>query len=266
MVNRSSVARGSLPDLAIKGGTMPFQEGESARVLFAVQIQHRPWLYLISKRILDVVVSAVALILLLPIMWLIGLLVKLDSPGPAIYKQKRVGFSRRVDGWQEVWVANTFTIWKFRTMCDGADPEIHRTFVKAFIQDDKRTMAKLQGQGPELHKLVHDPRVTRVGRFLRKTSLDELPQLGNVLKGDMSLVGPRPPIPYEVDEYRPWHCQRLEVKPGLTGLWQVSARSSAGFNEMVRLDIQYVEQQSFWLDLRILLKTPLAVLSGRGAV
>jgi lipopolysaccharide/colanic/teichoic acid biosynthesis glycosyltransferase len=266
VANPPSVVRGSLSDMAIKGGTMSFQEGEYARVLFAVQTQQSPWLYLTCKRVLDVVVSGIAFVLLLPIMLLIGVLVRLDSPGPAVFRQKRVGFSRRVDGQQEVWVANVFTICKFRTMNTDADPEIHRTFVKALIRNDEKTMIALQGEDTQVRKLVHDPRVTRVGRFLRKTSLDELPQLWNVLKGDMSLVGPRPPIPYEVDEYQPWHCRRLEVKPGLTGLWQISARSSAGFDEMVRLDIQYVEQRSFWLDLKILLRTPLAVLSGRGAV
>jgi lipopolysaccharide/colanic/teichoic acid biosynthesis glycosyltransferase len=138
--------------------------------------------------------------------------------------------------------------------------------VQAFITNDQATMCQANGTSTTVHKLVHDPRITRLGRWLRKTSLDELPQLWNVLKGDMSLVGPRPALPYEVEVYQSWHRRRLEALPGITGLWQVSARCSVDFEQSVALDVQYVEQRSFWFDLLILLRTPLAVLTSRGAV
>lgn len=253
------------------------------------------WLYFASKRVLDVLVAALALILLAPVMLVIALLVRLDSPGPALFRQERVGGGGR-DDQREVWENHTFTFYKFRSMEDDADVDIHRAFVKAFIHDDRESMDVVQhrcdnpvtessrtfaqafvgnngkqtstpeSEDGQINKLVDDPRVTRFGKFLRKTSLDELPQLWNVLKGDMSLVGPRPPIPYEVEEYEPWHLRRLEARPGVTGLWQTMARSSVDFDEMVRLDIQYLEHQSFWLDLEILLRTPLAVLRGDGAM
>jgi lipopolysaccharide/colanic/teichoic acid biosynthesis glycosyltransferase len=199
-------------------------------------------------------------------MLVIALLVRWDSPGPALFRQERVGARRRTGAQQGGWEVTRFTFYKFRTMHNGASSELHRAFVCAFIQDDRATMADLQGGDTQVRKLVNDPRVTRVGRFLRKASLDELPQLWNVLKGDMSLVGPRPPIPYEVDEYEAWHRRRLETKPGLTGWWQVTARSAAEFEEMVRLDVWYIEHQSFWLDLQILLKTPFVLLSGKGGM
>ena len=138
--------------------------------------------------------------------------------------------------------------------------------MEAYIRNDSQGMAELHNGDEKVLKLQRDPRVTRLGWFLRRTSLDELPQLWNVLKGSMSLVGPRPPIPYEVEMYDAWHHLRLEAKPGMTGLWQVTARSSASFDRMVDLDVQYVESQSFRLDLKILLRTPLAVLRGHGAV
>jgi len=231
-----------------------------------MRAQQQRWFYFACKRLLDILIAGSALILLAPLMLVIALLIKLDSPGPAIFKQKRVGSKRRADGQRESWEVNTFTLCKFRTMCKDADPKPHRAFVQAFIRNDHKGMAALQGEDIQTRKLVHDPRVTRLGRFLRRSSLDELPQLWNVLKGNMSAVGPRPAIQYEVDEYEPWHRQRLETKPGLTGLWQVTARSSADFDEMVRLDIQYIERRSFWLDLEILLKTPLVVLRGDGAM
>ena len=250
------------------------------------------WLYFVCKRLLDILVAAIVLILLAPLMLVIAMLVKLDSPGPVIFKQERVGAKRRANGYQEFWEIKPFTICKFRSMRQGADPELHRAFVQAFIHDDHKGMAELQdvckngsdeprlafaqafvgkdqgenGENGQVRKLMHDPRVTRLGQFLRKSSLDELPQLWNVIKGDMSLVGPRPPISYEVDEYKPWHRQRLETVPGVTGMWQVSARSSADFDEMVQLDIWYVEHQSLWLDLKVLIQTPFAVLSKKGAV
>jgi lipopolysaccharide/colanic/teichoic acid biosynthesis glycosyltransferase len=149
---------------------------------------------------------------------------------------------------------------------NDADSALHKAYVQALIRRDEIGMAAAQNGETPTRKLVNDRRVTRLGRFLRRSSLDELPQLWNVLKGDMSLVGPRPPIPYEVEAYELWHWKRLEAIPGMTGLWQVEARSSVGFDEMVRLDIWYAEHQSLWMDLKILLKTPFAVLSMRGAV
>jgi lipopolysaccharide/colanic/teichoic acid biosynthesis glycosyltransferase len=222
--------------------------------------------YHFFKRVLDLVVATLALVILSPVMALIAVLVVLDSPGPIIFAQKRVGSRRWSRDGFSYWRQTVFTCYKFRSMVQDADPALHCAFFQAFIRNDHTSMVALQGEDTQICKLVHDPRVTRLGRFLRRSSLDELPQLWNVLKGEMSLVGPRPPIPYEVDEYEPWHRRRLETKPGLTGLWQVTNRSAAEFDEMVRLDIRYVEHQSFWLDLKILLKTPLAVLSSKGAM
>jgi lipopolysaccharide/colanic/teichoic acid biosynthesis glycosyltransferase len=153
-------------------------------------------------------------------------------------------------------------------MDQHADGNIHREYIEAFIRDDQKRMTNLQTEGgshKNQFKLRSDPRITRIGKFLRKTSIDELPQLWNVLQGDMSLVGPRPPIPYEVELYESWHAQRLAVKPGLTGLWQVTARSSVTFDEMAQLDIEYIQRKSFWFDLVIILKTPFIILSGKGA-
>jgi lipopolysaccharide/colanic/teichoic acid biosynthesis glycosyltransferase len=212
------------------------------------------------------VVAGFLVVALAPVMFLIALLIVLDSPGPAIFRQQRVGARRRAEGHQIAWKLDTFTIYKFRTMYQGIDPKVHRSYVQAFIRKDEKCMAKMQGGETRVRKLVNDTRVTRVGRLLRKSSLDELPQLWNVVKGEMSLVGPRPPIPYEVDLYEPWHHQRLWATPGMTGLWQVTARSAADFDTMVRLDLDYIEHQSFWLDLKILLKTPLVVFRGEGAV
>lgn len=231
--------------------------------------------YGLSKRLIDVVVSATALIVAAPLMAAIALAIRLDSPGPAIFSQERIGLRHRGRGRQE---RGTFMCHKFRTMRHAASPELHRAFVQAFIRKDEAGMSELQrrakeavgggegGAGAATRKLVNDPRVTRVGRFLRRTSLDELPQFWNVLRGEMTLVGPRPALPYEVEVYEPWHHGRLAVKPGLTGLWQVSARSSVDFDGMAKLDLWYIEHRSLWLDLKILAKTPLSVLTGRGAV
>jgi lipopolysaccharide/colanic/teichoic acid biosynthesis glycosyltransferase len=223
-------------------------------------------LYFAVKRVCDVVLAGLLLLVLSPLMLVIALLIVLDTPGPAIFRQDRVGARRRTRGHLPTWDIGIFAFYKFRTMCSGADPSAHRAYVQAYIHNDHESMAALQGGDNNLHKMVNDARVTHLGRFLRKSSLDELPQLWNVLQGDMSLVGPRPPIPYEVEMYEPWHWQRLETIPGLTGLWQVTARSSADFDEMVKLDLYYIENQSLWLDLKILFQTPLAVLRGKGAV
>jgi exopolysaccharide biosynthesis polyprenyl glycosylphosphotransferase len=193
------------------------------------------------KRTLDVILSLTGMILGIPLAFLIALAIKLDSPGPVLFKQVRVGQGGK-----------PFVFYKFRSMFVGAEG-IKKEFLHLNEMD-----------GP-VFKLFDDPRITLVGRFLRKSSLDELPQLINVLRGDMSLVGPRPPVPEEVRLYEPWQMRRLAVKPGITCLWQVSGRSFIGFDEWMRLDIQYVRNRSFLLDLQILLRTIPAVLSGTGA-
>jgi exopolysaccharide biosynthesis polyprenyl glycosylphosphotransferase len=205
----------------------------------------------ILKRTFDLVTSALAITLLLPLWLLIALLIKLDSKGPVFYTQERVGMDGRL-----------FLLYKFRTMVAGADPELHREYQRAFIAG--RAEANLGNDGKPTYKLFADPRITRVGKFLRKTSLDEVPQLLNVLLGDMSVVGPRPPIPYEVEAYELWHRKRLDMKPGVTGLWQVSGRNRLPFEEMVRLDLFYIENWSLLLDLKIILRTGFVMLGREG--
>jgi lipopolysaccharide/colanic/teichoic acid biosynthesis glycosyltransferase len=225
--------------------------------------------YLVAKRWVDIVVSASALLFLLPLLIVIAVLVAFDSPGPVFFAQERVGSRVRGKGGKRSWTAYPFSVYKFRTMVHNADSSRHQAFVKALIEKDYQALNTLQDQAAKdcpKFKMVNDPRVTRIGRFLRKTSLDELPQLWNVLRGDMSLVGPRPPIAYEVDMYTPAHVRRLGAKPGITGVWQITSRSSVDFDKMVELDVWYIENQSLWLDLKILAKTPVAVLHGKGAV
>jgi lipopolysaccharide/colanic/teichoic acid biosynthesis glycosyltransferase len=208
--------------------------------------------YFAIKRLLDVIGGAFLLLLSLPLFLMVALLVKLTSPGPVLFRQSRVGHRAR-----------RFTMLKFRTMHVDNNSEVHRQFVKSYIQSGDHP-AVATGAAP--FKIARDPRTTPVGRFLRRASLDELPQFWNVLMGDMSLVGPRPPIAYELENYRPWHWHRvLEAKPGLTGLWQVVGRSRTTFDEMVRLDLRYARTRSLWLDLKILLATPGAVITGKGA-
>jgi lipopolysaccharide/colanic/teichoic acid biosynthesis glycosyltransferase len=202
------------------------------------------------KRIMDIIGSLLAIILFLPVFLLIASFVKMTSKGPVLFRQKRVGQHGR-----------QFTFLKFRTMFAGNDPCIHREYVAKLIAG-----ADDVGQGKGVYKLINDPRITPLGRFLRKTSLDELPQFINVLMNDMSLVGPRPPLPYEYERYQTWHKRRvLELKPGLTGLWQIEGRSRTTFDEMVRMDLRYAHTRSVWVDLKILLQTPAAMFSGRGA-
>ncbi|MGH7494584.1 MAG: sugar transferase [bacterium] len=198
----------------------------------------------ILKRGLDVIGAITGLLLFSPLLVLAALLVRTTSRGPILYKQKRVGYR-----------GEYFTFLKFRTMYDHCENRIHQEYVKRLIHGQSGEINN-GSQAQPIYKIKNDPRITLVGRFLRKTSIDELPQLWNVLVGEMSLVGPRPPIPYEVEEYEKWHCRRfLEVKPGITGLWQVSGRNKTTFDEMVRLDIYYTKNWSLALDLRILLKT-----------
>ena len=199
------------------------------------------------KRLMDLVGSLSALVASLPLLISIAVAIKLTSKGPILFRQRRVGMHGR-----------TFTFLKFRSMYAETGHAIHEEYVKTFISG----VASTEG----IYKLKDDPRVTPIGRMLRKTSLDELPQFFNVLAGNMSLVGPRPPIEYEVNRYLLWHKRRfLSVKPGITGLWQVKGRSKVKFDDMVRLDLQYVNSWSLWLDIKILLQTPWTVIKGAGA-
>jgi lipopolysaccharide/colanic/teichoic acid biosynthesis glycosyltransferase len=212
-------------------------------------------LALLVKASMDIVGSLVALTVASPFLLAIAVAVKLTSKGPILFRQQRVGqYGRK------------FTFLKFRSMYTANDHKIHEEFVKQLIAGTANSDNPADGSKTSVYKITNDPRVTSVGRFLRKTSLDELPQFLNVLMGEMSLVGPRPPIPYEVDCYDIWHKRRLlAVKPGITGLWQVKGRSRTNFDEMVRLDLKYGQTWSLWLDIKILLQTPRAVFTGDGA-
>ena len=206
----------------------------------------------IVKRGMDILVASVALALLSPLWIVIAVLIKLDSRGSVFYKQERVGMDGRI-----------FLFLKFRTMQSDADDAAHRDYQRNYIAG--RAETNLGDAERPVYKLRTDPRVTRIGRVLRRLSLDELPQLLNVLRGDMSVVGPRPPITYEVEAYELWHRKRLDMKPGLTGLWQVSGRNRLSFEEMVRLDLFYIENWSLLLDLKIILRTLPVMLRGDDA-
>ena len=194
------------------------------------------------KRVVDLLIAGVTLVLAAIPMLAIALVIRLDSPGPVILRQPRVGRNGR-----------PFAAFKFRTMVDGADR----------LRDE--LLAEEGGADPRLFKHAADPRLTRTGKWLRRWSLDEFPQVWNIVRGEMSVVGPRPPLPDEVARYEPVHWQRLAVVPGLTGLWQVNGRSDLSFDEMVRLDLYYAETWSPWLDLKLIVRTVPAVLGGRGA-
>src|SRR5262249_24250238 len=190
------------------------------------------------------------LLLLSPVFLTVAILVKLTSRGPVFFRQPRIGY-----------LGKPFPMLKFRTMKVNADHALHQQFVTNFIKSGKQDPAN-----PGFFKIAKDPRITAVGGILRKTSLDELPQLWNLFRGDMSLVGPRPPLQYEVDQYQPWHRRRvLEAKPGITGLWQVKGRSRTTFDDMVRLDLRYARTSSVWTQVKILIATPGAVIAGKGA-
>ncbi|MEK6333508.1 MAG: sugar transferase [Acidobacteriota bacterium] len=206
----------------------------------------------LAKRISDLVVALLALTILAPLWLLIALLIKLDSRGPVFYKQERVGMDGRI-----------FLFYKFRTMHAGTDDTSHREYQRMYIKGQPDS--NLGDEQRPAYKLRGDVRVTRLGRILRKLSLDELPQLFNVLRGEMSVVGPRPPIPYEVESYELWHRKRLDMKPGITGLWQVSGRNRLPFDEMVRMDLYYIENWSLLLDLKIILQTLPVMLRGDDA-
>ena len=206
------------------------------------------------KKAMDVGGALAGLILLFPVLLIVALTVKVSSPGPVIFKQTRFGKK-----------GVRFPFYKFRSMYSNTDDRIHREYVADLINGCLEKINQSEGENP-FFKMKDDPRITRVGKIIRKLSIDELPQLFNVLKGEMSLIGPRPPLPYEVEKYQPWHLRRvLEMKPGITGLWQVNGRSRTSFDEMVRLDLRYVQNWSLWLDLKILLKTIKEVIHPHGA-
>lgn len=219
---------------------------------------HNPH-YFFYKRCLDLGIASVMVIVLIPVLVLIGLMIRFDTPGRIFFVQDRVGARRRkIDG-QWVWEIITFKMYKFRSMKANADQSIHEAHARAFVA------GQVDGFETATVKLQGDSRITRVGHILRATSLDELPQLFNVLKGEMSLVGPRPVPAYEADGYAPWHRERLAALPGITGLWQVEGRGLVNFDDMVQLDIAYTRRQSFWFDCMLLARTLPAVISGRGA-
>lgn len=207
---------------------------------------------LIAKRGIDIIGSLAAIAVLSPVFMVLAILVKCSSKGPILFRQTRVGQ-----------YGKKFTFLKFRSMRVNNDAAIHKEFVTKFIAGKGEKQGGSEGP---VFKLTNDPRITAIGRFIRRTSLDELPQFFNVLKGDMSLVGPRPPVPYEFEVYDVWHRTRVfEVRPGITGLWQVNGRSKTNFDDMVRLDLQYARTWTVWMDIKILAKTPKAVLGGEGA-
>lgn len=205
------------------------------------------------KRFSDLILASIAAVITLPIWIVAAIAVKLDTPGPILFRQERVGMDGRL-----------FLCYKFRSMRADADDSLHRDAYLKNIRGDARDECSTD-DGTYFGKVQNDPRITRTGSFLRRSSIDELPQLINVFRGEMSMVGPRPPIPYEVQDYDVWHRKRLDMKPGITGLWQVSGRNRLTFEEMVRVDLFYVENWSVFLDLKILLLTVPAVLRGDGA-
>jgi lipopolysaccharide/colanic/teichoic acid biosynthesis glycosyltransferase len=208
----------------------------------------------VVKRMMDILGSLLALVIFSPIFLFAALAIKATSRGPIFFRQGRIGQH-----------GNSFMFLKFRSMYVNNDASVHKAYVQKLIAG-KADKHPSDGNGQGVYKLTKDSRITRVGSFLRKTSMDELPQFINVLKGEMSLVGPRPPVPYEVEAYDIWHRRRLlEAKPGITGLWQVSGRSRVTFDDMVRLDLQYARSWSPWTDIKILLRTPAAVMLGEGA-
>jgi lipopolysaccharide/colanic/teichoic acid biosynthesis glycosyltransferase len=214
-----------------------------------VPVAPTPAAYRIAKRSLDLVASALGLVLVSPILVLVAVAVKLESRGPVLFRQQRLGLGGR-----------PFTVFKFRTMFSSAEQEQHRDHVRDLI---RRDASEQTATSEAWLPIRSDPRVTRLGTFLRRSHLDEVPQLINIVRGEMSLVGPRPPIPYEVEVYQPWHLRRLAVIPGLTGLWQATGWGRLSFDEGVALDIKYIDRRGFWLDLRLILRTLWQILTGR---
>jgi lipopolysaccharide/colanic/teichoic acid biosynthesis glycosyltransferase len=223
--------------------------------------------YRFCKRLIDVTAAALALLLAIPVMLLVAIVIRLDSPGPVIFAQQRLRGRRVRTSAGAQWRIEPFVLYKFRTMRAGADQDFHRDYMTAYVRGDGDRLADLRPdrRPGESYRPTVDPRVTRVGGLLRALSLDELPQLWNVLAGDMSLVGPRPPLRYEVELYEPGHLRRLAGRPGITGWAQVNGRCAIAFEDMVRLDLEYVEHPSIRRDLQVLLRTIPVVLSRQGA-
>lgn len=238
-VAQGSLSQGSLSQGSLSQGSLA--QSRSTFVPADFTISDHGFYKRYGKRLIDIVVSSAMLLVLLPLLPIVALAIRLSSPGPILYRSTRLGKNGR-----------PFTFLKFRSMVVDA-------------HENRRTLLHLNEADGPVFKLANDPRVTPVGSFIRRTSIDELPQLVNVLRGEMSLVGPRPPIPEEVEKYEPWQRRRLEVTPGITCLWQISGRSRLGFNEWMRLDLQYIQHRSFKLDAKILLRTLPAVLSRDGA-
>jgi lipopolysaccharide/colanic/teichoic acid biosynthesis glycosyltransferase len=214
----------------------------------------------VAKRLIDTALAAVLLVFLSPLLALTWLAIRIDSRGPAFFSQERIGARRTKRNGIVYWDRTVFRMYKFRSMFHDVDEESHRESVKDFVNGN----AVENENGPKF-KMATDPRVTSVGQFIRRTSIDELPQLFNVLRGEMSLVGPRPVPTYEIEDYSQWHFERFGALPGITGYWQVYGRGSVPFDEMMRMDIFYVRNQSWWLDLKLLTLTLPAVILGRGA-
>jgi lipopolysaccharide/colanic/teichoic acid biosynthesis glycosyltransferase len=208
----------------------------------------------VGKRVLDILIATVLLVLTSPVWLVAAVLILTSSRGPILFRQERVG----VDG-------RTFTCLKFRTMRHGASDEAHRSLISRMLSSDAGVDARIDDDGPTAYKLAADARIVPATRWLRKLSLDELPQLINAIRGEMSIVGPRPPLPYEVERYAAWQLERLSVKPGITGLWQVSGRNRLSYKEMCALDVQYVRSWSLWLDLQIMARTPWVMFVDHGA-
>ena len=209
------------------------------------EVRRRDLAYAATKRAMDIAIAAILLLILVPVLVAVAIAIRLETQGPAFYRGERIGR-----------FGNRFTMVKFRSMRANCDAAAHAAFVRSLMQD---------GATCDVYKVPNDPRITRVGAFLRRTSLDEIPQLWNVLLGDMSLVGPRPDVPYAVENYADWMHRRLDAKPGMTGLWQVSGRSRLSLLEMYRLDVNYVGSASLATDLGILFRTPTALLVHNGA-
>jgi lipopolysaccharide/colanic/teichoic acid biosynthesis glycosyltransferase len=231
----------------VQGGGSPARSARLRQLAADGAVRARRLAASVTRRVLEASLATALLLVLAPLLALLALAVRIESGGPALFRQRRIGRGRR-----------EFTVFKFRTMYRDADVAPHREYVQSLIEGDR---------GPDrnrLYKLSVDDRVTRVGRFLRSWSLDELPQLINVLRGEMAFVGPRPVIPYEVDMYPEEYLRRFDVRPGLTGLWQVSGRNERSYEEMVRLDIEYAANASLWGDVQILFKTVPVVLRRQG--
>ncbi|MEE8676151.1 MAG: sugar transferase [Oscillospiraceae bacterium] len=227
---------------ALGNGNNPSSSCEHFQVKMITRTKRKNQLYIYSfmKRMVDCIFSLLALILLSPLMLLAAIAIKMDTPGPVFFIQERVGKNKK-----------RFRMYKFRSMCEDAEQR---------LQDFKE---KNERDGPAF-KLSDDPRITRVGKILRETCIDELPQLLNILKGDMSIVGPRPPLPEEVEQYSAYQCRRLEVKPGLTCYWQIHKGEVKTFDEWVNLDLRYIEERNLWVDLKLIFKTVAFVLHRRG--